>query len=241
MRMDIAKAKTIAGRIVALRNQLGLGQKSFSERLCISTGYLTMLEQGLRKPSATLLKLVSYEFQVNADWLRDGEGEIFPSGGETGVLREAERTAQAGTTQTKRKNLARDALVAAAVLGPVAPYLSGTIAIGVGAATLLGKLCQAYNTDNTSDLAQTHLGVDRTTINYWLRTDNIPVKILMKEISKNHLTPEDVAQSADFCLISKAGFSKHIKAACRDARGRELTDDTIKDIFEKARVEKIEE
>lgn len=69
--MDINK------RIKELRQELGLSQPIFAQRISISNGYIAAIELGNRRVNDRIIKLVCSEFNVNEDWLRTGEGEMF--------------------------------------------------------------------------------------------------------------------------------------------------------------------
>lgn len=228
----------LSERIVAVRSVLGLRQKTFAARLGISPGYLSLLEMGQRVPSDTLLRLMTYEFGINKRWLVEGNGSPFQPEVEQKIKDNVGQKAESDDSHGMHKNIARDALVAAAILGPVMPFLSGSIAVGVGAAAILNKLCKAYGAENVSKLAKDHLKVDRSTINYWIKTDKIPQRILNQSIEETTLSAEDIDQAENFLLISKDGFAKLMKELCRDVSGGELTDEAINDLFEKSKITK---
>ena len=69
--MDINK------RIKELRQELGLSQPIFAQRISISNGYIAAIELGNRRVNDRIIKLVCSEFNVNEDWLRTGEGDPF--------------------------------------------------------------------------------------------------------------------------------------------------------------------
>lgn len=69
--MDINK------RIKELRQKLGLSQPTFAQRISISNGYIAAIELGNRRVNDRIVKLVCSEFNVNENWLRTGEGEMF--------------------------------------------------------------------------------------------------------------------------------------------------------------------
>lgn len=69
----------IGDRIKALRKKVKLTQEEFAGRLAISKGFVSNLEKDRVKPSAQLIRLISYEFAVSEYWLTTGEGEMFLS------------------------------------------------------------------------------------------------------------------------------------------------------------------
>lgn len=64
-------------RINEVRLSLGLTLKKFGERLGISEGAVSNIEKGNRNVTEQVIKSVCREFNVNEDWLRTGEGEMF--------------------------------------------------------------------------------------------------------------------------------------------------------------------
>lgn len=64
-------------RIKAVRKLLGLTQTEFGERLGVKGNTVTGYENGLRMPSDAILRAICREFNVNEDWLRTGDGEMF--------------------------------------------------------------------------------------------------------------------------------------------------------------------
>jgi len=71
--MDIS----INQRIKVLREKLGLNQREFSKLLSLSGGYIAGIEVNLRKVNDRLIKLIISQFEVNEDWLRFGNGQMF--------------------------------------------------------------------------------------------------------------------------------------------------------------------
>lgn len=69
--MDINK------RIKELRQEIGLSQPAFAQRISISNGYIAAIELGNRRVNDRIIKLVCSEFNVNENWLRTGEGDPF--------------------------------------------------------------------------------------------------------------------------------------------------------------------
>jgi transcriptional regulator with XRE-family HTH domain len=64
-------------RVRELRKALRLTQVEFGRRIAVGQGYLTNIENGQRPVTEKILKLICKEFNVNEDWLRTGEGEMF--------------------------------------------------------------------------------------------------------------------------------------------------------------------
>lgn len=60
-----------------LRKRLDLTQQEFAEKIGISRGNIAAYEVGKNAPSDAVISLICREFNVNEEWLRTGEGEIF--------------------------------------------------------------------------------------------------------------------------------------------------------------------
>lgn len=65
-------------RIKELRQDLGLTQAQFSERLGLSRNYIGLIEIGDRIPSDRTVADICREFGVDETWLRTGAGDPFP-------------------------------------------------------------------------------------------------------------------------------------------------------------------
>ena len=64
-------------RLKKLRKTLDLTQQEFADRLGISRGNIGSYEVGKSALSDAVISLICREFNVNEDWLRTGEGEMF--------------------------------------------------------------------------------------------------------------------------------------------------------------------
>ncbi len=64
-------------RIKELRKVLGLTLDKFGERLGVKKSALSKIERGENGVSEQMFKSVCREFNVNENWLRTGEGEMF--------------------------------------------------------------------------------------------------------------------------------------------------------------------
>lgn len=64
-------------RIKQLRKNLGLNQTEFGERIGIKQGSVAGYESGARTPLDAVINSICREFDVNEDWLRTGEGEMY--------------------------------------------------------------------------------------------------------------------------------------------------------------------
>lgn len=64
-------------RMKQLRKTLGLTQQDFADRLGIKRGAIANYEIGRNEPIDAVVSLICREFDINEDWLRTGEGEMF--------------------------------------------------------------------------------------------------------------------------------------------------------------------
>lgn len=64
-------------RIKELRKNLNLTQQEFANRLGVNRNNIAGYETGTRNPSDGVISLICREFNVNENWLRNGNGEIF--------------------------------------------------------------------------------------------------------------------------------------------------------------------
>ncbi|MFR4200837.1 MAG: helix-turn-helix domain-containing protein [Flavonifractor plautii] len=64
-------------RIKELRKALGLTQQKFADKIGVKQNTVAQYEMGRNQPIDTVIALICREFNVNEDWLRYGEGEMF--------------------------------------------------------------------------------------------------------------------------------------------------------------------
>lgn len=64
-------------RLKELRIHKKLTQQEFADKLGTSRNNIAGYEIGRRSPSDAVVSLICREFNVNEDWLRTGEGEMF--------------------------------------------------------------------------------------------------------------------------------------------------------------------
>ena len=64
-------------RVKALRNHLGLSMKAFGEKLSLSQGNVSLIESGKVNITDRNIKLICSTWNVDENWLRNGEGEMF--------------------------------------------------------------------------------------------------------------------------------------------------------------------
>lgn len=64
-------------RIKLLRKELKLNQTDFGERIGVKQASVAGYEAGIRTPIDAVITSICREFNVNEDWLRTGNGEMF--------------------------------------------------------------------------------------------------------------------------------------------------------------------
>jgi len=64
-------------RIKQVRKNLKLTQTAFGERIGVKGNTVTGWETGIRVPTDATVNSICREFDVNEEWLRTGEGEMF--------------------------------------------------------------------------------------------------------------------------------------------------------------------
>lgn len=64
-------------RLKKLRKTLDLTQQEFASRIGSVQNTITGYETGRRVPSNQVISLICREFNVNADWIKTGKGEMF--------------------------------------------------------------------------------------------------------------------------------------------------------------------
>lgn len=64
-------------RINYLIKSLGMKKTAFAEKLNVSQAFVSQLCSGVKQPSKRTIQDICTKFNVNEEWLRTGEGEIF--------------------------------------------------------------------------------------------------------------------------------------------------------------------
>lgn len=73
------------GRLIQLRNTLGLKQQQFADRLGVTNTAVCAWEAGRRNLTEQTIRSICREFRVNYFWLTEGKGEMFTGTPETVV------------------------------------------------------------------------------------------------------------------------------------------------------------
>ena len=91
-------------RIKKLRKALDLTQQEFSNRIGCSRNLVANYEIGNRNPSSSVINNICKTFNVNEEWLRTGEGEMFAQRSEADELAAAvERLITGESADFKRR------------------------------------------------------------------------------------------------------------------------------------------
>lgn len=93
-------------RIKELRKILNLSQDEFGYRLGVTNTAISGYESGRRNPTEQIIKSICREFNVNEEWFRNGDGDIFNE-----LLPEDEYTAAAAEISKSGDKLAMQAVI----------------------------------------------------------------------------------------------------------------------------------
>lgn len=63
---------SVGKRIKAIRKGKGLTQQEFSNLICVSQAFLSMVEHDKENPSKAIVRLTSILFDVKEDWIING-------------------------------------------------------------------------------------------------------------------------------------------------------------------------
>ncbi len=64
-------------RLKQLRSELHLTQTAFAEKIGVKQNTVATYEMGRNEPGAPIIHSICSAFNVNEEWLRTGEGEMF--------------------------------------------------------------------------------------------------------------------------------------------------------------------
>lgn len=64
-------------RIKEVRKDKNLSQEEFGKRLGVTKAAISRLESGINNPTEQMILSICREFNVNEEWLRTGQGEMF--------------------------------------------------------------------------------------------------------------------------------------------------------------------
>lgn len=74
---DSLKSSNINKRIQMIRYEFGLTQKEFGDKIGLKPTAIGQMENADRNVTERTIILICSEFNVNSDWLRTGEGDMF--------------------------------------------------------------------------------------------------------------------------------------------------------------------
>lgn len=69
--------ENINTRIAVLRKELDLSMEKFGNIIGVTKSSINNIEKGVNNPSERTIKLICREFNVNQDWLVNGNGSMF--------------------------------------------------------------------------------------------------------------------------------------------------------------------
>lgn len=197
---------SIGSAIQRIRESLGLTQKEFGGRLAVTPAYISSIESGRKTPSMIFLKLVCYEYNINAEWIESGKGEPFSNPKQNSEFKKG----QVELTRRSSKVISAHLLVTAAILGPIMPPVAAGLALGVGASEIIEKMQKAYGAKTAKELAENYLNVDRTALAHWISKNNVPRKYLEKAAADNHkrmeffLLQEEATEAGELLVVEFA-------------------------------------
>lgn len=64
-------------RIKELRKSLNMTQDEFSSKIGLSRNFIAQIETGTKTPSDRTINDICREFNINEEWLRTGNGEMY--------------------------------------------------------------------------------------------------------------------------------------------------------------------
>ena len=77
MMFDKLCLMTVNERLVYARKKLHLTQAQFSEKICVTKGFLSCMEIGDRKINPRIIKIINLTTGISSKWLETGDGEMF--------------------------------------------------------------------------------------------------------------------------------------------------------------------
>lgn len=75
----------ISKRIKELRRALNMTQTEFSKALGLTQGHMTSIENGKRNITGRTVMSICRTYNVNEEWLRNGEGKMFSVAGKNSL------------------------------------------------------------------------------------------------------------------------------------------------------------
>jgi len=82
---------TLPKRLEYIFSDLGVNQMDFSQRTGFGQSYISQILNGSKtNPSSRFYAIVSREYSINPDWLKNGKGEIYATPCSTGENEDTE-------------------------------------------------------------------------------------------------------------------------------------------------------
>ena len=72
---------TIKERVKEVRLAAGISQAKFAKQIAVSPSFISEVEGGTRKINERAIRLIINEYNVNEEWLRNGQGSMFSDDG----------------------------------------------------------------------------------------------------------------------------------------------------------------
>lgn len=160
-----SKKLTIGQKVKAIRQANGLTQRQLAAHMHVSAAYIFQVERG-KKPSAMFLDFFACKFGLDA--------EKFFEDLNLGNSRES--------IEERSKKYFGPVVAALSLSAPVFPLAAGAMAAGVGVATIILRMRDAYSAKTEKDLAEKCLKISKNTISNWKGRGNIPDKYLLKTV-----------------------------------------------------------
>ncbi|ORJ60311.1 helix-turn-helix transcriptional regulator [Geothermobacter hydrogeniphilus] len=155
--------------LIATRQTLGMTQGEWGDILGISAQQVSAIEKKRCEPTKTLLKLAVHEFGIDPEVL--GLGDTPPK----------------RTLEDRSRKAFSHLVLAACVTAPVLPAVAGTVAAGVGAATVIMRLLDAYQAKNEGELTE-KMNIKRGVLWKWKKTESVPYKYLIQASRETNKT-----------------------------------------------------
>lgn len=143
-----------------------LTQEELGRALRVTGGYICNVELDKAQPSDTFKELAAIKLGIGPE-----EFGLLP------ISANGKKTKRSMEEATKK--YLSHALLVASVSAPVAPWFSGSVAIGAGATTVIARMVDAFGARNESELAE-KLGVSRSRLSNWKKRNSIPREPLLK-------------------------------------------------------------
>ena len=89
-------------RLRKLRKSLDMTQQNFGARISVKGNTVAQWESGRNEPSDSTIFLICREFNVNEDWLRTGNGEMFVKETSDEEFMKVAKAVASGNTETDK-------------------------------------------------------------------------------------------------------------------------------------------